>query len=199
MITKENDSLKDFSFFSSQTIQWPRGDAEIENFTDDDGLVASLLKQVEYLEDDSEDEETKVLLVKQKIEIVKFVSPDLIYIKLELNEPTEMTLYKELQIQYSKERTTKTHWENEEQCVVLYNLSYSRAKIVEKVEERKYKVNVVDRAVITVLPLEKIFEFNKYFNKFPNVVFKSHLADIRPAGGEKWSGSSIEALERSVV
>ncbi|XP_056637361.1 uncharacterized protein LOC130445637 [Diorhabda sublineata] len=179
----------------SQTLEWPRNDAKTKPFLEDDSLLDALLKRFDKSINDS-DNEDDTNVVKQKIEVVEFVDPSLIYIKFCKNEQIEMNLNKELQIHYSKERTTKDSWDVGEFCIVLYNFSYVRGKILEKIDNNKYRVNVYDKAANVEVSLNKIFEFDKYFSKFPNVAYKAHLANIRPAGGDKWSLSSIEALER---
>ncbi|KAJ8965399.1 hypothetical protein NQ314_004151 [Rhamnusium bicolor] len=181
----------------SKTLEWPQNDQEQQGFTEDDGFVATLLKKVDENGDvESDDEESEVEnLVKQKVDVIKVVSPELIYIKFLHLEEQERKLHKELQICYHKERELKASWEEKEDCVIPYNDYYVRGKILEKVED-KYKVNVYDKATELLLPKEEIYVYSNYFRKYPNIVYKSHLARIKPAGGDKWSLSSIEALER---
>ncbi|XP_072395834.1 RING finger protein 17-like isoform X2 [Diabrotica undecimpunctata] len=186
------ENLADSTGKISQTLEWPKNDA-VSGFREDDGILAQRLKQIES--DDESDEEKADKIVKQKIEVVKLVHPGLIYIKFPAFESQAMQLHEELQIHYTKERKTKSSWKPDEQCVVFHNLSFARAKVLEKLDDRKYRVNIFDRATEDVINVDKMYEFDKYFTKFANVVFKSHLANIKPAGGDKWSLSSIEALE----
>ncbi|CAH1119195.1 unnamed protein product [Phaedon cochleariae] len=192
------ENLADCTGAISRTVEWPRNVAEQKGFTDDEGLVDSLLKRVDDNDDsfESDEEEDENAPMRSKISVVNFVNPSLIFIKFAMNEGKEFELHKELQVHYSKERKTKETWEVGEDCVVLHHLSYARGKILSQEENSRYKVNVYDKPAEVSFPLTKIFEYSKYFNRFVSVVFKAHLADIRPAGGDKWSLSSIEALER---
>lgn len=53
-------------------------------------------------------------------------------------------------------------------------------------------LQIVEKTV----PFDKIFEYTPYFTQFPQIVFKCHLANIKPAGDSgNWSISSIEALQ----
>uniref|UniRef100_A0A6P7GCI8 Uncharacterized protein LOC114340536 isoform X1 n=1 Tax=Diabrotica virgifera virgifera TaxID=50390 RepID=A0A6P7GCI8_DIAVI len=189
-LVKQN--LADSTGKISQTLEWPKNDA-VRGFREDDGILAQRLKQIES--DDESDEEQADKIKKQKIEVVKLVNPGLIYIKFPAFESQAMKLHEELQIHYTKEHKTRSSWNADEQCVVFHNLSFARAKVLEKLDDRKYRVNIFDRATEDVINVDKMYEFDKYFTKFPNVVFKSHLANIKPAGGDKWSLSAIEALE----
>lgn len=179
----------------SQLVEWPSDQSEVPAFSEDGGLVEALLKKVGDVSDsDSTDEEANKI-AKQKIDVYKCVSPDLIYVKFVCIESSEETLHQELQIHYFKEHNMREFWSIGDICVALYDKSYFRGKIL-SIVENKYNVNLYDIATEVQLPIENIFEYDKYFNKYPNMVFKAHLANIAPAGGDKWSTASIEATQK---
>ncbi|XP_074033525.1 RING finger protein 17 isoform X2 [Leptinotarsa decemlineata] len=182
----------------SQTIEWSRNPAKPPGFSEDDDVVSTMLRKIDEAtqKEESEEEDDDKTMIKSRVDVVKYVNPSLIFIKFSLNEKREQDLHKELQVHYSKERKTKDSWNVSENCVVLYHNSYARAKIVAIESDGQYRVNVCDKPAEVVLPAKKIFEYVTYFNKYPSIVYKSHLANIRPAGGDKWSLSSIEALEK---
>ncbi|XP_018575027.1 RING finger protein 17 isoform X2 [Anoplophora glabripennis] len=179
----------------SQTLEWPDGDQEQPELAgEEEDFVAGLLKKFdESPHDDSEDEDESDAS-RQPINIVKAVSPDLIYIKFVCREKEEEDFYKELQMHYNKDRGTKETWSDNEFCVAQLSDCFTRGQVISRVGD-KYMVNLYDRAEELVLPKEKLCVASSYFQKFHKFVYRSHLADIRPAGGDNWSLSSIEALE----
>lgn len=183
---------------SSQTLEWPEDDQQRLSFSEEEGFVEGLLKKMdESADEDSQDDRDEAeAYVKQQISIVRIVSPDLIYIKFLHLEQQEDDMYKELQIHYSKDNKTKDVWKENEGCVAQLPDCYVRGRIVCQVED-KYNVNLYDRAEECLLPKEKLYVYSDYFKKFPIFTYKCHLANIRPAGGDTWSLSSIEALEKT--
>ncbi|CAH1987754.1 unnamed protein product [Acanthoscelides obtectus] len=179
----------------SQVVEWPNV-MENQGFTGEDGLVESLLEKAEEsdYDDGSEDDDPNV--VKQPINVVKVVSPELIHIKFQSLLEKEQQLHKELQIHYFKEQETKDSWELDELCVVNYSNFYIRGKIVAKLPDDQYRINVYDLVEEATKHVTQIYVCTKYFAKQPNSVFKAHLGNIRPAGGEKWSLTSIETLQK---
>ncbi|CAG9856328.1 unnamed protein product [Phyllotreta striolata] len=185
----------------SQVVEWSRSNVTTNDPSEDDGLIESMLKNIEEtIEEDFDDSVSSSDIskgsIREKIEIVKFVSPDLIYVKSLRNEEKERKLFEELRAHYSELRTTREKWCKDDECVVLYNRSYYRAKIIEEIDGNRYKVDVFDKVVEAIVALENIYECIQYFTKYGRFVFSAHLVNIAPAGGDKWSLSSIELLER---
>ncbi|KAJ8921526.1 hypothetical protein NQ315_003144, partial [Exocentrus adspersus] len=173
-----HEKLADSTGKISQTLKWPKEDEQQPCFNEEEGLVATLLKKADEIGDEDsltgEEEEDAEVTVKQKIDVVKVVSPSLIYIKFLHLKEEELKLYKELHFHYNKEKESKETWEAEEGCVVLMNDNYTRGKIICPVED-KFKVDL----------------------GFQKIIYKCHLANVRPAGGDQWSLSSTEVLEKT--
>lgn len=146
-------------------------------------------------ESEEEEDNSAKNIQKQKIHVVRFVDPGLIYIKFTLKEKLEEDLHKELQVYYSVHNITKNNWKIGDLCVVLYGNSYVRGKII-GMNGEMYNVNLYDSAIDVEFYNDKLFVFDKCFNRYPNIVFKAHLANIGPAGGTTWSMASKEAIQK---
>ncbi|VEN52474.1 unnamed protein product [Callosobruchus maculatus] len=179
----------------SQVVEWPNV-METRGFETEGGFLEGLLEKSEESDYDDESDEEDRNVVKQPINVVKVVSPELIHIKFQSLVEKEQALHKELQIHYFKEHETKESWEIDELCVVSHSNFYIRGKIVAKLPDNKYRINIYDLVEEVTKHVSNIFVCTKYFAKQPNSVFKAHLGDIRPAGGDKWSLSSIETLQK---
>ncbi|XP_066147479.1 RING finger protein 17 [Euwallacea fornicatus] len=179
----------------STKVEWLQYDDANVEFLEADGLMSSLLKKVdEEANDESEEDNSDV--VRRKIEVIKVDSPEQIWVKFLDLRDKEIQMLKALKIHYCQEQETQSEWNAGESCVTEFNSEYVRGKIVEQCEEN-YKIFLLDMGIDVIMPKEQIYVYDRYFTKYQQWAYKSHLANIRPAGGTgKWSLASTEALQQ---
>ncbi|KAL1509362.1 hypothetical protein ABEB36_004116 [Hypothenemus hampei] len=193
------NNLADSIGVVSRTMTWPQFDAMDTKFSEDGGLMSSLLEKVHNNDSDDESDSSDVSeLKKRKISVVEIESPDAIWVKFLDFQERETRMFRDLQLFYNNKQNKKTklQWKNGDLCAVLYENRYCRGKIV-NVNNNDYQIFLIDEAHTITITIDNIFLYNsEYFKDFPPSVIRSCLAEILPAGDTgKWSKSSTEALQ----
>lgn len=169
-------------------------------------IITTMLNNIDLFDEDLNESEDLIKKMKQPINIIKIDSPGLIYIKFAIHSITETQLKHELQVNYSAERIIKEkpdEWQIGEKCVVFltYDVEYVRGIIMEKRQDDEYLIYLYDKAVEILKDTQNIFKSSPYFDDgFPKMLYKSHLANIKPAGDKEgqWSVLSKEVLEELI-
>ncbi|XP_030759093.1 RING finger protein 17 isoform X2 [Sitophilus oryzae] len=192
------NNLADSTGYVSTQLEWSPLKPENVKYSEEDGLLSSLLKKVDCSDKESEgsdDEADNSNVTRRPLDIIKVESPEAIFVKfIELRE-RDSNMFKELQIHYSESQEKKDNWNVEDLCVAELEKEFSRGKIVEE-KDGEFLVSLYDKGTEVMLPREKLYVYSTYFNKFPPVALKSHLCNVTPAGDTgKWSNSSIESLQ----
>ncbi|XP_066261976.1 RING finger protein 17 [Euwallacea similis] len=190
------NNLADSIGVLSTKVEWPQYDDTNGGFSETDGLMSSLLKRVDEEANDESEEEDKSDVARRKIEVIKVDSPEQIWVKFVDLRDKENHMLKALKIHYCQEQKTQSEWNVGDLCVTEFNSEYVRGKIVEQCEEN-YKIFLLDMGIDVIMPNEQIYVYDRYFTKYQQWAYKSHLTNIQPAGGTgKWSLASTEALQQ---
>ncbi|CAH0559264.1 unnamed protein product [Brassicogethes aeneus] len=186
----------------SAVVEWPQIKANVSSKTEDVSLIGNMLNNVTLNSEDDDDSEAMQGLPKL-IEISKFVSPDLIFIRLLDSRETHQQLYKEIQIHYSdpKVRIKMNSCKVNDKCVIYHTKqkAYCRGKIEDILDNGTCKIYLQDSGESEIVVKDNIFQNHEYFNKYLPAAIKACLADIKPAGDTgKWSTSAIDALKQTL-
>ncbi|XP_060527400.1 RING finger protein 17 [Cylas formicarius] len=188
------NSLADSTGPISTRLEWPQYETAVpdnnQSYEEED-LIASMLEKA----NDESEEEDATNVRKRQVDVVKVVSPDLIWVKFLDLRHRESMLYSELQIHYNFEPVKRTQWEVGETCVVELENEFARGKVLGPIEDG-WKVYLVDKIVEVDSPADKMYEYDTHFSKYLQAVTKTHLVNVKPAGDTgNWSISSVEALQ----
>lgn len=149
---------------------------------------------------ENEDKSFKHTKIKQQVQIMRFDSPDMIYIKFNKFKEKEEQMQRELLIHYNNTtKTTKSKWNPDEYCVVFdaVKKNYFRGIIREAIDLDSYLVYLYDYASEVKIQRKFVFVQHEYFSQFFCNVLKCRLAHVKPAGnGQNWTKLSLELLQR---
>ncbi|KAK9889182.1 hypothetical protein WA026_004459 [Henosepilachna vigintioctopunctata] len=177
----------------SETVNWPHKTKEEK---DDENEYLPIYKNLIDDEDDSEEEPKEA---KTPVEIVRFEDPHSIYVTFVLMNKEATQLHEELQIYHVEKYDVQKTWNVKDRIVVFdpTEKEYCRARI-EMIKQDMYYVYLVDRGDRICVTKKELRRMSPYFaTKFPNMVVKCHLANIKPAGDStKWSFMSIEWFQK---
>ncbi|KAJ3665867.1 hypothetical protein Zmor_001332 [Zophobas morio] len=182
----------------SQTVFWPHAIQELPQ--DDDDMSYQMMKKSEEVIMDGYEDIHLMTGLKLQVYVIRFDSPDLIYIKFAKYKETEDEMHKEMQIHYSKSKLkTRSSWKQGEHCIVFDedHSDYFRAVIKSASDSNNYVVYLYDHVRELKVSKKIIFELDPYFRSYPCYICKCRLTNIRPAGDPgKWSHTAIEMLEK---
>lgn len=137
---------------------------------------------------------------KVRVEILRVVSPDEIFVADPENEETYKKLVASMQRFYGRyeQYSNDGEWKVDDQCAVYSasDKSFCRAKILGFNNPEEARVFLYDLTYTENIPVSELQPLKNNFWNTPIHAFKVKLAGVRPCGGSsKWLSVSCQTLK----